>query len=127
MSAGEQRISLGIADAVGLDVNDFAVVDDSDGDAVGVGSRHELAHFGVNRGSARNCLGSEYSKERQEIRTCSYKYEMGSLARIFGAMRNSRLAVYPARVSRGGGLPWVLLGRRAWLGSMRLAGPSREG
>jgi len=41
------RISLGVTDAVGVDVTDLAVIDDRNGHALGVGVRHDLADFGV--------------------------------------------------------------------------------
>ena len=51
-----ERSSLGIADSIGLHIADLATIDDRNGHALGVGSVHDLAHFRVDRGAARNRL-----------------------------------------------------------------------
>ena len=48
-----QRISLGVTDAIGMDIADLAVIDDRNGHAIGVGLGHNLADFGVDCGAAR--------------------------------------------------------------------------
>jgi hypothetical protein len=51
-SVGSQRITLGVADSVGMDVSDFAVIDDRNRHTLGMGAGHHLAHFGVDDGAA---------------------------------------------------------------------------
>ncbi len=53
---GSQRISLGVATAIGLDISDLTVIDDRNRHALGVGVGHDFAHFGVDDSRAWNRL-----------------------------------------------------------------------
>src|SRR3984885_1390409 len=55
-SVCRQRISLGVTDAVGMDIADLAVIDDRDGHSLGVGMGHDTAHFSVDGGAVGYCL-----------------------------------------------------------------------
>jgi hypothetical protein len=41
-----------------MDVSDFAVIDDRNRHALGVGVDHDLAHFGIDSGAVRYRLGN---------------------------------------------------------------------
>ena len=65
---GGQRIALGVADAVGVDIADLAVIDHRNGHAVGVGMGHDLLHFGVNGTIAWYACLPGPALENQKIR-----------------------------------------------------------
>jgi hypothetical protein len=48
-----QRVSLGVSDAVRVDIADLTAVDHRNGHALRMGTGHDLAHFGVDGGAGR--------------------------------------------------------------------------
>ncbi len=66
---GLQRIALGVADAIRLDVTDLAVIDDGYGQPLGAGPGHDLAGFGVYRLGRRQFWGRHCDGRQEEKRT----------------------------------------------------------
>src|ERR1700674_4622737 len=61
-----QRISAGVTDTVSLHIINLAVIDDRNGYAFGAGLGHDLAHFCVDRGTARYRLCDDREGEAED-------------------------------------------------------------